>query len=210
MNCIKKITYVIALLCMTTGATFCMDIFQAAKTGNIGRIEELLANGADVNQQDNKGMTALHFAAINGGTDIIRILIDASVNLNQQDTALHLPVRNIMAETRVNPLNPQEMPWAGRLQREAIVCRLIELGADVNQQNNDGKTALDLAIAFDKHTIVASLKDYIQRIKQARQRAPVIAHTLALATHPRLGAASPSALLPQDLLRYITRLTAVS
>ena len=240
MNCIKKIAYVCALLLMTTGAARGMDIFQAAATGNIGRIEELLANGADINQRDNNDNTALHVAAeygqeatvlrliqtgarVNkrnycdktalhlavekGYEAIIGMLIEAGACVNQQDaygrTALHLAVRNIMAETRVNP---QEMPWAGRLHREAIVCRLIKAGTDINQQDDDGKTAVDIAVELRQHTIVTLLNDYIQRMEQARQRVPVIAHTLALVTNGRLSAASPLALLPQDLLHDITHL----
>ena len=190
MNYVKKIAYVCALFCMTTGAAFGMDIFQAAATGNIGRIKELLANGAGVNQRDNFGFTALHLAASRGHEAVAtRLIIELGADINQQSrpgmAALHCAAMN---------------------GHEAVVARLIELGADMNQTTYKGKTAVDIATAYNRHTIVALLNDYIQRIEQARQRAPVIAHILARATHPRLGAASPLALLPQDLLHYIAHL----
>ena len=188
---IKKVAYVFVLLLMTTGATFGMDIFQAARTGNIGRIEELLANGADVNQQDSWGKTPLHLSTENCHEQVTFRLIDASAGVNQQDingmTALH---------------------WAAFWGHKAVVARLIQAGADINQTDNNGKTAVDLATGFNQHTIAALLNDYNQRIEQARQRVPVIAHILARATHHRLGADSPLALLPQELMRHITHLVA--
>ena len=161
MNCIKKITYVIALLCMTTGVAWGMDIFYAARLGNTARVSELLAavpnadRPALVNQTDINGWTALHAAA--------------------------------------------------RYGHEAVVRLLIAAGANIDQASNNGRPPLHMAAS---EGLVQMLNDYQQRIEQARQRVPVIAHTLALATHPRLGTASPLALLPQELLRYITRLTA--
>ena len=191
MNFVNKLVFSIVLLSFLWNVSiFCMNIFQAAETGNIGRIEELLASGAKANQRNNLGQTALHYAAYNGHTVIVQLLIDAGVDINQRDnfgfTALHFAAQN---------------------GHNAVVARLIEAGADtINQQDDDGKTAVDLATAFNQHTTVALLNDYMKRIEQARQRVPMIAHTLALTTHPRLGAASPLALLPQDVLHYITRL----
>ena len=191
MNCIKKIAYVFVLLFMTTGAAWGMDIFQAAGTGNIGRIEELLASGADVNQQDIFGYTPLHRAALTGHTNAIRMLIKSGADVNQQNndgrTPLHL---------------------AAIIGRADAIRMLIEAGADINQTTSLGQTAVDLATASNRQHIVALLNDYIQRMEQARQRVPVIAHILAQATHHRLGADSPLALLPQELMRHITHLVA--
>ena len=224
MNCIKKIANVCILLLMTTGATWGMDIFQAAGIGNIGRIEELLASGADVNQRNNLGETALHYAALTGHTNAIRMLIELRALVNQQDnhgaTALHWAAMNghanairmlIQAGCGVNQKDNYGMiplHYAARYGHADAIRVLIAAGADINQQDHDGITALNNATTFNRHTIVALLNDYIQRMEQARQRVPVIAHILAQATHHRLGADSPLALLPQELMRHITHLVA--
>ena len=191
MNCIKKIAYVCVLLLMTTGATWGMDIFQASETGNIKRIEEFLANGADVNQQDIFGDTPLHGAARYGHANAIRMFIEAGALVNQQDNGGRTPLH-----------------LAAMIGRADAIRMLIEAGALVNQQDSYGKTAVDIATASNRQHIVALLNDYNQRIEQARQRVPVIAHILAQATHHRLGADSPLALLPQELMRHITHLVA--
>ena len=228
MNCIKKIANVCILLLMTTGIAWGMDIFQAAETGNIARVSELLAAVPEnsrlalVRQQSDNGDTPLHKAAMNGHEQIVLRLIGAGADVNQQNdwdnATLHLAAmeghdavvfRLIEAGARVNQqdfFGMTALHWAAQEGHEQVVLRLIEAGAAINQQDNYGKTAVDLATISNQHTIVALLNDYNQRMEQARQRVPVIAHILARATHPRLGAASPLALLPQELLRHITRL----
>ena len=259
MNCIKKIAYVCVLLLITTGAAWGMDIFEATRKGNIGRIEELLASGADVNQQDSWGNTPLHCASAGRRRKVVALrLIEAGARVNQQnnygETPLHiaafwgfevLALRLIQAGADVNQANNRgetALHWATRNgghekairvliqagadinqqdnrgetalheaasnSSEAVVARLIEAGADMNRTTSLGQTAVDLATERRQLTIVALLNDYIQRIDQARQRVPVIAHILAQATHHRLGAASPLALLPQELMRHITHLVA--
>ena len=185
MNCIKKIAYVCVLLLMTTGTAWGMDIFQAARTGNIGRIEELLANGADVNQSDKRGMTPLHWAARYGHEVVVLRLIGAGADINQQDHEHWMPwhLAMIFGHKTI----------ASRFE-EAIASRLIE----TNRRSDSayyGKGA-------------PYINYYIKRIDQAHQRVPVIAHTLALATNERLGATSPLALLSQELMRHITHLVA--
>ena len=218
MNCIKKIAYVCVLFLMTTGAAWGMDIFQASETGNIKRIEEFLANGADVNQQDIFGDTPLHGAARNDHVDAIRMLIKSDADIHSQNivgmTALHCAAMNgrtdairmlIELGARVNQQDHRGRPalyWAAKGGHENAISVLIEAGADINE-----RIVWDAAI-FCKEYIVVFLDDYNQRIDQARQRVPVIADILAQATHHRLGADSPLALLPQELMRHITHLVA--
>ena len=65
MNCILKntLSIVILVVSLSSISIYSMDIFHAAKTGNIDRVRELIAAGADVNQQNNDGCTPLHWAA---------------------------------------------------------------------------------------------------------------------------------------------------
>ena len=57
----------------------------AAREGDLGRIEELLAGGAPVDAPNRYGATALFFAADRGHLDVVRRLTDAGAGLDLSD-----------------------------------------------------------------------------------------------------------------------------
>ncbi len=58
---------------------------SAAREGDLGRIEELLAGGAPVDAPNRYGATALFFAADRGHLDVVRRLADAGAVLDLSD-----------------------------------------------------------------------------------------------------------------------------
>ena len=78
-------------------------------------VPTLLAAGADANVQDEAGRTALHLAAMKGGTKAIAALINAGADLNVQDTDGRTP-----------------MHWAARRGHTKAVAVLMNAGADPN------------------------------------------------------------------------------
>ncbi|XP_077982185.1 ankyrin repeat and SAM domain-containing protein 6-like [Glandiceps talaboti] len=110
------------------------DILEAAKSGNIRRIREVIQDdpkAADTVGED--GGTPLMFAAMKGRLDIVEMLVQCGADVNRQDTA---------------------SGWTALMQatyygkREAAKY-LINQGADVNIQAKDGCTAFDLAVLID-------------------------------------------------------------
>ena len=71
---------------------------DAAYSGNVALIEQMLRDGADVNETDKKGCTALHFAVIESQDGAILALLDAKADVHMQDkqdrTAMHLACDN--------------------------------------------------------------------------------------------------------------------
>ena len=47
-------------------------LMEAAKTGNLEAVKDLLNRGADLEAKSEKGKTALHYAAANGNVDIVQ------------------------------------------------------------------------------------------------------------------------------------------
>ena len=61
---------------------FAGPLHDAAKKGNIEQVEQLIAEGADVNQQDRRTGTALHWAALRGDAAVVEVLIAAGADVN--------------------------------------------------------------------------------------------------------------------------------
>ena len=72
-----------------------MNIFQASKRGDVGRIEELVRSGKSVDsrEQDEYNWTPLINAAANNQQEAAKFLYENGCNLNLQDsggnTAVH-------------------------------------------------------------------------------------------------------------------------
>ncbi|MFM6122711.1 MAG: ankyrin repeat domain-containing protein, partial [Sphaerospermopsis kisseleviana] len=115
-------------------------LLNAAKSGDIKRVGELLATGANVDGCDRNGTTALMFAANLGYTEIVRSLLDFGANINLPRktyglTALMLAASNNQVD---------------------IVKLLISKDADINAVNEDGSTAL-MAAAQKGHLEIVQI-----------------------------------------------------
>ena len=95
--------------------------------GDLEAAEDFIAIGRDVNAADPDGRTPLHYAVAYDRQDILKVLIEASANLesvdNKQNTPLH---------------------YACGYGRGICVETLIDAGASTHAANASGKTGLDL------------------------------------------------------------------
>lgn len=90
-------------------------------------LETLLkhADRADINNIDNEGFSALHFAAAAGRSTNVKILLDASADVG------------LKSRTKVTPLME-----AVKNGHEAVSTLLIENNAKTDEQDSENKTAL--------------------------------------------------------------------
>jgi ankyrin repeat protein len=64
-------------------------VIAASVKGQSKVIKDLLASGADVNHANHAGTTALHWAALEGHTGIVRVLLDAGARPDLKDVNGH-------------------------------------------------------------------------------------------------------------------------
>ncbi|MGR3513779.1 MAG: ankyrin repeat domain-containing protein [Paracoccaceae bacterium] len=125
------------------------ELHAYAWAGDLQKVAELLASGADPDWQDSIGETALIGAAGWGNADVVRLLLDHGARHDfvvEGWTALH---------------------WAARADI-ATVQVLVAAGADVNAANHGGELAIDVAHRYGKGDIVRFLKTVGPQIASRR------------------------------------------
>jgi ankyrin repeat protein len=108
---------------------------------NPGRVEKLLAHGADVNAQDGDGDTALHGAAQTGNVEIMKRLLEKGANLNVKNKEGGTPLM-----------------WAAVYGHQDAVQLLLSRGADASAKDNDGVTAAEWAARNKRDNVVSLLR----------------------------------------------------
>jgi ankyrin repeat protein len=154
----------------------------------------LILAGANVNYLSSNGWTFLHRTALYGYQAVAKDLIAAGANVDRQDDDGNTPLHFALFGCE-----------QGAVQN-LIAQDLIAAGANLDIKNKDNLTPLQYAQSRKNQSMVDLLTDYQERKQAAKKRAHDHVVALAMATHPRLVAGSPLAMLDQNLLRCISEL----
>jgi ankyrin repeat protein len=120
-----------------------MPMHDAAIVGDVVNIRRLVAEGADVNGQDDEGGSPLHEAAYHGHVGAVRVLVEVGADLEA----------SYPDGPRMRPLH--EAACNGHV---AEVKALVELGADIGALTNSGETPLQLSIRCGHHHVARVLR----------------------------------------------------
>ncbi|HEY7791226.1 MAG TPA: ankyrin repeat domain-containing protein [Vicinamibacterales bacterium] len=148
---------------------------DAAMQKDQAAVEALLKQGADANASQGDGMTALHWAAMNGDAGMARMLLYAGANPEAATrvglyTPLDLAAKNGEADvtaallegganaSHVDAHGTTPLMFAAASGNPAVVTALIQAGADVNAKEAfRGETALMFAAAAGRTDALKAL-----------------------------------------------------
>ena len=122
-------------------STEASKVADAAMNGDRAAVKSLLTGGEDVNAAQGDGMTALHWAARRGDSELVSMLLAAGAN--------------VRAATRLGAYTPLLM--AAELGHAPSIEALIAAGADPKGATGSGVTALMLAAASGQADAVKAL-----------------------------------------------------
>mmetsp|Transcript_9875 Transcript_9875/g.18575 ORF Transcript_9875/g.18575 Transcript_9875/m.18575 type:complete len:368 (-) Transcript_9875:529-1632(-) len=117
------------------------NVVQAATTGDIKLLNQLLSSGFDVNQRDENGQTALHLAADKGIVACVSFLLHAGADPNAAD------------KEGISVLGAAVI--GGCIE---CVKLLLDAGADPDQEDNDGDTPRSCAEDDDNNDMKVLLR----------------------------------------------------
>ncbi|MEY4634797.1 MAG: hypothetical protein RJA55_595 [Acidobacteriota bacterium] len=124
----KKFATVLAIvgLVATLQAAQSAPIAEAAMAKDAAAVKKLLKEGVDVNAAQGDGMTALHWAALNGDAELASMLLYAGANVG--------------AKTRLGGFTPLHL--AAQIGHASVIAPLIAAGSAVGATTATGATAL--------------------------------------------------------------------
>ncbi len=146
------------------------DMLVAIKTGSAPDVQAILGRGLDANTVDREGYTLLMLAIRDGNADIVDVLLAAKANPNARnihgDTALRLAAfkgdlamvqKLVKARAFVNMPGWSPLMYAAFNGHTPVVEYLLENGAEVDAQAENGFTALIAAARSGHEDVVVSL-----------------------------------------------------
>ncbi len=142
---LSRLSAVAALVGLSSGVLAAQvsrsPVADAAMAKDAARVRQLLKSGADAGASQGDGMTALHWAAMQGDGPMAEMLLVAGANPR--------------ATTRIGGFTALHL--ASQAGRAEAVPALIKAGAPVDATTSTGATALMLAAAAGNADIVAAL-----------------------------------------------------
>ncbi|PKA23257.1 ankyrin repeat domain-containing protein [Leptospira levettii] len=112
------------------------------------KIKKLLKNGADPNITDYGNISPLMHAASNGHIKTVELLLQHKANPN---------IKDYKGYTAIMAPSDSELPSENHL---IIIPMLVNAGANLNEMNNNGDTALSIAKKRNLKNIILKLEEF--------------------------------------------------
>ncbi|WP_299732193.1 ankyrin repeat domain-containing protein [uncultured Tateyamaria sp.] len=140
-------------------------LFRAAYQGDVAGIEQLVAQGADVNSRDSSGRTPVHVAAFASEDETLRALAEAGADMNALEHRAYdvVTIAAVADDPQLmslaidlgndpglvtSPYDGTALIAAAHLGHVEVVRRLIDAGAPLDHINNLHWTAVMEAVVL--------------------------------------------------------------
>ncbi len=151
------------------------ELANAIAEEDVDRVRELIANGADVNEKEDKEtrLTPIFIAVETGDVEIVQILLDAGAKVTARTRDKQTPLMRLDEDASAELVDllikhgvsldaadedgDTALIRAAEFAPAAVIKALIRAGADVNAVNKAGQTALMNAAYADDVEAVKSL-----------------------------------------------------
>lgn len=141
------------------------SLFEASALGNIGRVNALIKDSAEINWSGPRSMSALNIALLKGHKEIAKILVEHGAYLNMNTLAsvteigdISLVMYFLEAGAPIDSDENSALMVASKRGYVDIVRYLLENKAYIYSRNSGDKTALDLAEEAGNSEIIDILK----------------------------------------------------
>ncbi len=142
-----SIALTIGIFLALSSGTIAGDLHNAARSGDAATVAKLLSNGADVNETDGEGTTALYLAANYGRANVVKKLLEAGADVSL---------------AKMTPMGSGGTPLHAAAKRGSVdVLRLmLEFGIDPNLPDEGLGPPLHLALYYRRAEAAELLKSY--------------------------------------------------
>lgn len=129
----------VLLLALFGHASIAGPVGNAARSGDVGQIEQLLADGADIDEEGEMA-SPLHFAAMGGHVDAVRLLAKRGAALETSSDMLGTPLHA-----------------AARMGHADVIEALLDAGADPDSRDRNQFTPLMMAAMENRQAAATAL-----------------------------------------------------